>query len=333
MRIRIRIWRAMALSLAAVAMIVLISAAVFSCGGERRGGEVTIYISPGSSTADIARRLLDEDVIDDQKDFLKKADEMGVDQKLKPGTYRFIRGEPVEGILRKLEQGEQAPEARLTIPEGFSINDIAALVAARTGITKQAYLQATMVDGRRLPLEGSPGGGDLEGLLFPSTYDLQPDITAGQLVEMQLEAFSSNTGDAGWSNASGLGVTPYQALIVASMVEREARVPEERPLIAAVIYNRLAEGMKLEVDATVQYALGYWKTELTQADLEIDSPYNTRLYGGLPPGPICNPGLDAIEAALNPADVDYLYYVATGDAEGHHFFTRSYEEFLAAMNS
>ena len=332
MRSCFRIRRAVALSLIAAALTVLVSAAVFSCGGERRGGEATIYISPGSSTADIASRLVDEDVIDDQKEFLKKAAEMGVDQKLKPGTYRFTRGEPVEGILAKLEQGEQAPEATLTIPEGFSINDIATLVAARTSISKQEYLQATMVGGRRLPLNGSSDAGNLEGLLFPSTYDLEPDITAGQLVDMQLEAFFRKTGDAGWSNASGLGLTPYQALIVASMVEREARVPEERPVVAAVIYNRLAEGMKLEVDATVQYALGYWKTELTKADLETDSPYNTRLYGGLPPGPICNPGLDAIKAALNPADVDYLYYVATGDAEGHHFFTRSYEEFLAAGN-
>jgi UPF0755 protein len=133
-----------------------------------------------------------------------------------------------------------------------------------------------------------------------------------------------------WSNSETMGLTEYEALIVASMVEREARVPEERPLVAAVIYNRLDVAMKLEIDATVQYAIGYWKEELTVDDLAITSAYNTRLYAGLPPGPICNPGVESMKAALNPADVDYLYYVATGDAEGHHTFTSSYEEFLEA---
>ena len=150
------------------------------------------------------------------------------------------------------------------------------------------------------------------------------------LVDRQLDRFNTQTASVEWGKAGRLGLNAYQVLIVASLIEREAKIADERALIAAVMYNRLSAGMKLEVDATVQYALGYWKPELTQDDLDIDSPFNTRLYKGLPPGPICNPGLDSINAALKPEQVDYLYFVATGDKEGSHFFTSSYDDFLRA---
>jgi UPF0755 protein len=261
---------------------------------------------------------------------MDRAGETGIDQKLKAGTYRFQRGESIDSILNKLELGLQAPEGVLTIPEGYSLDDIASLVAVKTPITRSAYLAAAVPESRILPLEGASQAEDLEGFLFPSTYDLDPDTSAASLVDRQLDTFKTSTALLDWSNAEKMGLTEYEALIVASMVEREAKVPEERPLVAAVIYNRLDAGMKLEIDATVQYAIGYWKEELTVDDLAITSAYNTRLYAGLPPGPICNPGVESMEAALHPADVDYLYYVATGDAEGHHTFTSSYEEFLEA---
>ncbi len=310
-----------------VILLLLLLGVIPSCG-HKPEGEAKIYITAGSSTADIARSLHDQDVIDDEKDFVKKAEEMGVDEDLKPGTYVFERGMPVEEIIEILASGEQAPEGTLTIPEGYSIADIARQLSGQTDISARDYYAATSAVGRRLPLKGAQAE-TLEGFLFPSTYDLEPGMNASELVDKQLETFREQTSGLEWQHADTLGVSEYQVLIVASMVEREAKVPDERPLVAAVIYNRLAQGMKLEVDATVQYALGWWKPELTQEDLAIDSPYNTRLYAGLPPGPICNPGRDAIEAALNPAAVDYLYYVATGDAEGHHFFTSSFEEFLA----
>lgn len=319
--------RLVAFSLLALAVAASLAIVFSACGDAKKTGEVTIRIEPGSSTADIALQLKAEDVIDDAKEFVERADELGVEEQLKPGTYRFVRGEPIDDILHRLASGEQSPEGVLTVPEGYSINDIAQAVALKTDISERDYVVATRVEGP-LPLGGSGDATSLEGFLFPSTYDLQPGITAEELVSTQLDTFSRQTQDVDWQRAGALGLSEYQALVVASMVEREARVPEERPLVAAVIYNRLAEGMKLEVDATVQYALGYWKTDLTYDDLQLESPYNTRLYGGLPPGPICNPGLDSIEAALSPADVDYLYYVATGDEAGHHFFTRSYEEFL-----
>ncbi|MEK7817191.1 MAG: endolytic transglycosylase MltG, partial [Actinomycetota bacterium] len=202
--------------------------------------------------------------------------------------------------------------------------------AEKTSISEAAYLNATKVNGRQLPLGGAAGAANLEGFLFPSTYDLDPGIDAVMLVDRQLDRFNTQTASVEWGKAGRLGLNAYQVLIVASLIEREAKIADERALIAAVMYNRLSAGMKLEVDATVQYALGYWKPELTQDDLDIDSPFNTRLYKGLPPGPICNPGLDSINAALKPEQVDYLYFVATGDKEGSHFFTSSYDDFLRA---
>jgi UPF0755 protein len=317
------------LFIAGLLMAVLL--AILGRGQDDLKGEATVKIDSGASTTEIARLLKQENVIKNEKDFLKKAEEIGIDGTLQAGLYLFERGEPLENILKKLQNGDRVPESILTVPEGYAITDITAEVASRTKINKDQYLKATLVDGWILPLQGATGATTLEGFLFPSTYDLDPDMTADQLITRQLEAFSRETAQLPWSKAAALGLTPYQALTVASMVEREAKIPDERPLVAAVIYNRLRDGVKLEVDATVQYALGYWKQELTVEDLEIDSRYNTRLYEGLPPGPICNPGVASIRAALEPAAVDYLYYVATGDEEGHHLFTASYEEFLQAQ--
>lgn len=296
------------------------------------GGEVTVRIPPGSSTAAIAALLAKNQVIDDESDFREMAEERGVGEQLKPGVYRFKRGEALELVLERLVLGLQVPEGVLTVPEGYAIADIAALVSEKTGVSTDDYIAATAAEVMP-PLAGAGAAADLEGFLFPSTYDIEPEMTATALVDQQVERFRDETVGLPWDRAGRSGLSEYEVLIVASLIEREARVPEERPLIAAVIYNRLRAGMRLEIDASVQYAIGEWKEELTQADLDTDSAYNTRLYGGLPPGPICNPGLASIEAALDPAEVDYIYYVATGDEAGHHFFTASYEEFLKARDA
>lgn len=325
-RVRRQRRRFLAITAVAIAMIALILATARN--DPPMEGEALIRIPPGTSTVQIARLLKEDAVIKSEKEFLGKAESLGVSDTLKAGLYRFRRGEPLEAILSKLDQGIQAPEGVFTIPEGYSLSEIAAGLAAKTGITREQYQQAASAGGKQLPLAGAAAAANLEGFLFPSTYDLDPDLTAKLLVDRQLKAFTRETAALPWQNADTLGLTPYQILIVASMVEREAKVPEERPLVAAVIYNRLRVGMKLEVDATVQYAVGHWKRELTQQDLDTDSPYNTRLYAGLPPGPICNPGTASIRAALESAAVDYIFYVATGDEAGHHFFTASYEDFL-----
>ncbi len=299
------------------------------------GGEATVHIARGATTSQIARLLAGANVIGDAGEFIDQAEATGGGGDLKAGTYKFTRGEPIANILSDLRLGRQAPEAVLTVPEGYDAADIARMVAAKTSISAPGYLAATSVQGRKLSLAGAGRAKTLEGFLFPSTYNLDPGLNAGTLVNEQLATFRTRTSGLDWDGTKGVrtappSLTPYQVLIVASMIEREAKVAQERPLVAAVIYNRLAAGMRLDVDATVQYAIGSWKQDLTQQDLQVDSPYNTRRYPGLPPGPICNPGLASIQAALTPARVDYLYYVATGDAAGHHFFTKSYDEFLKA---
>jgi UPF0755 protein len=169
--------------------------------------------------------------------------------------------------------------------------------------------------------------GKLEGFLFPSLYRFGASTTATQLIGQQLQAFAQNWSKVDLSAARARGTTPYEVLIVASMVERETVAPEERKLVAAVIYNRLAKGMPLSIDATIRYGLGIPGTSsLTKAELDKDTPYNTRLHTGLPPTPIGNPGLASMRAAAQPANVDYLYYVRMPD-NVHHFFTADDKEF------
>jgi peptidoglycan lytic transglycosylase G len=216
---------------------------------------------------------------------------------------------------------------RVVIPEGFTRAQIAA--RAREDGLSGSYLAAA----KRSPLldpasYGAPHGTpDLEGFLFPATYDMYRGGSVGRLVGEQLEAFKERFGSDLEHRAPALHVTPYQLLIVASIVEREAQLPGDRPKVAAVIYNRLRANMPLAVDASLRYALDDYNRPLTAAQLRLDSPYNTRLHRGLPPTPISNPGLSAMEAAAHPADVSYLYYVAGADGCGEEVFSTSMAEF------
>jgi cell division protein YceG involved in septum cleavage len=225
--------------------------------------------------------------------------------------------------------------ARVVIPEGSTRLQIAR-IAARDGL-KGSYRGAS----KRSPLldpthYGAPAGTrDLEGFLFPATYDMFPGAPVSRLVQEQLTAFRENFSSSELAGAHALHVTPYQLLTIASMVEREAKVPGDRPKIAAVIYNRLKKGMPLGIDATIYYALEMQKglatytKELTEAQLQLNSPYNTRTHTGLPPTPISNPGLASIEAATKPAHVAYLYYVLAADGCGEHTFSTTLAKFEA----
>ncbi len=216
---------------------------------------------------------------------------------------------------------------KVLIPEGESRLQIAGRAHA-AGLTG-SYLSAS----KRSPLldpahYGAPAGTpNLEGFLFPATYDLYRGDPAGRLVREQLVAFDENFGDAETRRAHDLHLTPYQLLIVASIIEREAQLAGDRAKVAAVIYNRLRLGMALGVDSTLRYALNDYTQPLTRAQLALDSPYNTRLHKGLPPTPISNPGLAAIDAAAHPAHVGYLYYVAGADGCGEQVFSTSFAQF------
>ncbi len=219
------------------------------------------------------------------------------------------------------------PTQKLLIREGLRREDIAALLDKETAIPGARYLALTAAGQRGRRLAGTSKPTSLEGFLFPATYELTDDTTAAELVDEQLAAYDANTAQVNYAYAKSKNLTKYDVLILASMIEREVAVARERPIVAGVMYNRLKAGMRLDIDATVQYALGEWKPELTASDLAIDSPYNTRKFAGLPPGPISNPGLDSIRAAARPAKVPYLYYVARNDGSGRHFFATTPEQF------
>jgi UPF0755 protein len=218
---------------------------------------------------------------------------------------------------------------KLVVPEGFAIRDIARRVPT-IGISRTTYRAAVAA---AHPPAGYRATGKerlgMEGFLFPATYELAKPVSARLLVSQQLQAFDRRTSGVDFGYAKRHGLTRYDVLIIASMIEREAAAPADRPKIAAVIYNRLKKGDVLGIDATVQYAAGSW-APVTQHALDSRSPYNTRKFKGLPPTPICNPGLASIQAAANPAKVPYLYYVAIpGDAQRRHFFTASFGAFTA----
>jgi uncharacterized YceG family protein len=217
---------------------------------------------------------------------------------------------------------------KVVIPEGETRAQIAAIAQAHS--LTGSYLAYSARSSALTPGQyGAPSPTpNLEGFLFPATYELYAGSPAAGLVADQLEAFKERFGPQEIAAARQLHLTPYQLLTVASMVEREAAVPRDRPLIAAVIYNRLHRAMPLGIDATIRYALQDYTQPLTEAQLHNASPYNTRLHTGLPPTPISNPGMASIEAVEHPAHVPFLYYVAAPDGCGEHVFSTTYAEFL-----
>jgi UPF0755 protein len=217
-----------------------------------------------------------------------------------------------------------APPQRLLVREGLRREDVAALLDRETGIAGDRYLALTAPGSRGARLGRTERPTSLEGFLFPATYEITEATTARELVDAQVAAFRANTDDVDYRRAASRNLTRFDVLIIASMVEREVAVPSERRVVAGVIYNRLRARMRLDIDATVQYAVGEWRP-LTAADLEVDSPYNTRRVAGLPPGPIASPGVDSIRAAARPARTRHLYYVARDDGTGRHYFARTPE--------
>jgi UPF0755 protein len=286
------------------------------------GKQVTITVSAGESSVEIGRNLRQAGVVDSVNRFRDVAEQRGLDGLLKPGTYKLVTGMSIDQVLDLLARGPSTG-IPVTIPEGYTVAQIVDKLAAADRFTKAEVEKA--LKSKDLIVTLRPKGVDsLEGLLFPDTYGIEPDDTAvGVIQEMadQTEAVLSRYQ----LSTAPQDLSPYEVLIVASMIEREAKVDSDRAKIAAVIYNRLAAGKRLEIDATVKYATGHAK--VTAKDLAVRSPYNTYTNVGLPPTPIAAPGEAAIKAALQPADGDWIYYVLA-TKEGEHAFTRSYTEFL-----
>jgi UPF0755 protein len=213
---------------------------------------------------------------------------------------------------------------QVTIPEGRSRGEVAPLVRRLPG----NYLRATRRNSALDPSDyGAGGATSLEGFLFPATYELKKGQPVKRLVREQLEAFERNFDKVDMSYARRRKLTPFDVLTIASLVEREAAVASERPLIASVIYNRLRDGIRLDIDATTRFVTGNWEEPLKVSELENPDPYNTRVHYGLPPGPIGSPGIDSIKAAARPAESDYIFYVVAVCGNGKHKFAESNAEF------
>lgn len=296
---------------------------------------VVFRIEPGETAVTVANRLEENDLITDAAVFRRLIAYRGADQSLAAGTYQLRRNMTMDEIIVALQSGRQE-EITVTIPEGWRAEQIAEQLEAQELFAAGDYLalveQPAQFAGEFPFLADVPEGQSLEGFLFPDTYRvIQDEITPKDFIRMQLSTFDQRVPPALREAMSDKGMTLYQALTLASIVEREAVVEEERATIAGVFENRWNDGMHLNADPTVQYALGYqpeeetwWKRPLLLEDLEVDSPYNSYDHTGLPPSPICNPGLAAIRATATAPATEYYYFVSRGD--GTHVFATTLEE-------
>ena len=292
------------------------------------GKPVELVIPTGSNSRDIGELLEEKGVIESAMGFRVAAYLDGGAEDIQAGRYEIPTGLSANDALAQLlEDGPIVEFVTVTFPEGSWLTDFARILDEKTHIDGKEFLK--LVTTGKIESQYRPEGIDtMEGLLFPSTYQIVENDTAESVANRLAGEFEKQVESLDFSRAEELGVTPYEAITIASMIEAEAALDEERPMVARVIYNRIAEEMELGIDATVQYAIGEHKEELTVSDLDVDSPYNTRKYPGIPPTPIGAPGKASLEAALEPADGPWLYYVLN-DCEGHHAFSESYDEFLA----
>ena len=258
----------------------------------------------------------------------------GMQDKIRTGTYRLTTGMTLDAALEVLTTPPpKVPTVKLLIPEGYRLTQIAAKVQKDLGILAKRFLKEVESGRYTLPPYLPEEKGTPEGFLFPKTYEfVKADLSAKLVATKLLEQFGKEAEGLPFDHAEELGVTPYQVVIIASMIEEEARVPKDRALIAGVIYNRLKRGMTLGIDATLLYDDPTPDGQLSSSDLEYDSPYNTRINAGLPPTPIASPGAASLRAALDPAHTDFLFYVLCGK-DGHHRFAKTEAEHLRNVHA
>jgi UPF0755 protein len=295
-------------------------------------GTVRVTVPQGATLGDIAEMLEEEGVIASASFFELRARLSGRDGDLRPGPYELREDMPYTAVLDRLEEGVPPNVVVVTIPEGRSRSEVAPLVKRLDGNYVRATRRHPALDPREYDARGATS---LEGFLFPATYELKKGQRVKRLVREQLEAFKRNFDKVDLSYARRRNLTAYDVLTIASLVEREAAVAKERPLIASVIYNRLKNDIRLDIDATTRFVTGNWTQPLKVSELQNPDPYNTRVHYGLPPGPIGSPGLSSIKAAARPAKTGYLFYVVAVCGEGKHKFAETnaeFEEYVAEYN-
>jgi UPF0755 protein len=315
-------------------LVVAVLAAIYVVYAAATGGEpeptgpAKIEVVKGDTLSSVAEKLEQAGVIPSAFMFKMEARVGGYGTEIKTGEYTFARGAESEVILQKLTAGDAAPTLEVTIPEGLSLEETAQEVAGQSGVSAAEFEAAAKRTDYGYGFLEDPAIKTTEGFLFPKQYEFEKGTKASQMVTRMLEQYLMETQTLDISSArERLNLSEYELVIVASLIEKEAAGPEERPLVASVIYNRIRKDMPLQIDASIHYALDKQGEELSLADLKVNSPYNTYENTGLPPGPICSPSRQSLEAAINPADTDYLYYVLKANGE-EHFFTSNYDEFL-----
>jgi UPF0755 protein len=294
------------------------------------GQPVTFVVAPGEPASQIARELAALGVVASASEFDRTVREARASDRLQAGTYELVTGMAPGAVLDILIAGPAGGVYRLTVVEGLTVAQMLESISRQTDIPL-AELTAPLLDGRVTStlLPASPESvSDWEGLLFPDTYEFRTSATAVDVLSRLAATLEERVDAVDWTYLTDRGMTPYDGLIIASLIEREVVLDEERPLVASVIFNRLDIDMMLQIDATVIYALGGVPDGgLTLAHLEVDSPYNTYRTFGLPPTPISGVRAASLEAAAHPADTVYLFYLLTGD-DGSHSFTDDFDEFL-----
>ena len=338
-RTRVRLRRAIAL----VVLVVVLFAGWFAFElfqpftGSGSGPAIAVTITAKEGARQIGDTLAADGIVSSGFFFDVRAMLDGDRGKFVAGTFGLRRGMSFAAALSVLTAPPRTQTAtpagpgtiHFTIPEGFTRRQIAVLAAAK-GLSGSYIVASRRASGFDPRTYGAPATvHELEGFLFPATYYLTAHESVSRLVGEQLLAFEQNFNQLNFGHARAAGLTKYDVLIIASMVEREAQLPRDRALVAAVIYNRLRDGMTLGIDATLRYYLRDYTHSLTQSELALDTPYNTRLHHGLPPTPIANPGLASMIAAAAPASVPYLYYLTKPGACGALEFTTTYAQFLA----
>ena len=326
-------WAAVAATAVLAVAATAVSVARYLSGCRSAGTEhapVTFTVEPGTAGSTVVRDLHEAGVVRCEAVARWDLRRTGLGGSIRAGTYELETDMAPAGVFAILSSPPpEVPTSRLTIPEGYRLSQIAARVEEDLGIPARRFLRAAEDADWALPPYLPAEATSPEGFLFPDTYDFRTDGTsASDVIERLLAQFATEAATLPWENADALGVSPYEVVVIASMIEEEARVDGDRPLIAAVIYNRLAVGMTLGIDATLQYVDPDPSNGLVASDFEIESPYNTRRSAGLPPTPIASPGLASLRAALEPADVEFLYYVLCG-ADGSHAFSESFDQFTA----
>ena len=315
-----RTWTARLGRARVTAAALVLCASVFACQ-QPHGAPVRVIVPRGATFRAAADSMASAGVIDFPLAFRVYARATGQDRKIQAGTYLLRRGTGWSDLVRAMNGGEGRIN-RVTIPEGYSIAQITPVLERALHVPEDSV--AAVVRDSALRARLNDPAETLEGYLFPDTYIFAPGTTARQAVGEMVKRFEREWKPEYDAQAAALGHSRHEILTMASIVEKEAKLPEERPVIAAVYYNRLRDGMPLQADPTVQFAMGHHVGRVLYRDLTVSSPYNTYQHPGLPPGPIASPGGASIRAALAPAHVPYLYFVAAPD--GHHEFRATMAE-------